>query len=65
MISSIDDLKETILKLREERYSDIPEGLVENIIDIEIEGVGDNAAAFRGLVNLIEEYLVKEWKPNA
>ncbi len=51
------DLLTTIQKLRQERFSDIPEHLVTEIISIEEAYAGDRAEAYKRVSQAIEMYL--------
>lgn len=51
------ELAETILKLREEKYSDLPLGLVEKILAIEESLPDDPNERLRQIKDAVEQHL--------
>ena len=50
-------LREAVLKLRRERYPDLPERLVLQILDIEVANVEDRARAREGVQAAVADHL--------
>lgn len=50
-------LREAVLNLRRERYPDLPERLVLQILDIEVANVEDRARAREGVQAVVADHL--------
>jgi hypothetical protein len=60
MTNEILELLLVIEDLRSERYSDIPADLVEKVLGLEVEQLGNRSRIIRNLDNIISEYLSEE-----
>jgi hypothetical protein len=57
MMTTENELIETIQKLREEKFPDLPKELVTEILKIESEFVEDRNEAFNRISHIVEDYL--------
>ena len=58
--SDIDDLIETVQKLRIEKYPDIPAALVNKIIEAEAKFIDNRVEASRNVAAIIDDYFGEE-----
>jgi hypothetical protein len=56
-MSDTNELKDTVEKLRQEKYVDLPASLVDEILTIEAEWLEDRVQALRLIDQAVEKYL--------
>lgn len=56
-MSDTNELKDTVQKLRQEKYSDLPASLIDEILTIEDAWLEDRGQALRLIDEAVEKYL--------
>jgi hypothetical protein len=59
-MTEISELKTTILKLREEKYPDLPAELIDEILSIEADWIDDKGQAFRRVAQAVDKYMTEQ-----
>lgn len=56
-MSDINELKKTLLKIRNESYQDIPEAIISEILSIQDKYAQDRSESFKQIRRIIEDHV--------
>lgn len=57
--SNLNELRNTLEKIRQENYPEIPQELIEELLTIEYENQDDRVEAAKKVLKAIDEYLAE------
>lgn len=60
MTDELEDLVTTLEEIREEKYPEIPDGLVRQIVEIEFDSIDERSQAQSQVRDVIESHLEEE-----